>query len=45
MSMPKTLIAVTKIYWTSEGIGKIQRASMDDTDVEGIVTGVYSETI
>jgi sugar lactone lactonase YvrE len=45
VSMPGSSIAVTKIYWTSEEIGKIQRAGIDGNDLEDVVTGVYSETI
>jgi DNA-binding beta-propeller fold protein YncE len=45
MGIPEISIAVNKIYWTSEEIGKIQRAGMDGTDIEDIVTGVYSESI
>jgi hypothetical protein len=45
MYIPETSIAATKVYWTSEDIGKIQGANIDGTDFKDILTDVYSETI
>lgn len=32
--------AASKLYWTSRGTGKIQRANLDGTQIEDIVTGL-----
>jgi hypothetical protein len=45
VGVPEISIAVDKIYWTSEEIGKIQRADTDGGDIEDIITEVYSESI
>jgi sugar lactone lactonase YvrE len=40
-----SLAGVAKLYWTDEWTGKIQRANPDGSDLQDLVSGVFTEAI